>query len=129
MVKENLPKNFRELVDFLEARGDLVRVRREVDPVFEVSAVAKKLDPGPAILFEDIKGYDMPMVIGTDGDRRRIADSLGVSTLELAEHYADAVATPIPPVIVDDGPVKEVIRTEDIDVMGEMPVLTHYERD
>jgi 2,5-furandicarboxylate decarboxylase 1 len=128
-VKETLPKNFRDLVGFLEARGDLVRVKREVDPVFEVSGVAKKLDPGPAVLFENIKGYDMPMVIGTDGDRRRIAASLGVSTMELTEHYADAVANPLPALVVDDGPVKEVIRTEDLDVMGEMPVLTHYERD
>ena len=128
-MKQNLPKNFRELVTFLEARGDLVRVRKEVDPVFEVSAVAKRLDPGPAILFENIKGYDMPMVIGTDGDRRRIAGSIGVSPLALAEHYAEAIANPIPAVVVDDGPVKEVIRTEDIDVIREMPVLTHYEKD
>jgi 2,5-furandicarboxylate decarboxylase 1 len=128
-VTEGLPRNFRELVDFLEDRGDLVRVKREVDPVFEVSGVAKKLDPGPAILFENIKGHDMPMVIGTDGDRRRIASSFGVPTLELAEHYANAVANPIPAVVVDDGPVKEVIKTEDIDLMQEMPILTHYELD
>ncbi|MGH8913606.1 MAG: UbiD family decarboxylase [Acidimicrobiia bacterium] len=128
-MKENLPQSFRELVPFLEARGDLVRVRREVDPVFEVSAVAKKLDPGPALLFESIKGHDMAMVIGTDGDRRRIADSIGVSSMELTEHYAKAVADPIPAVVVDDGPVQEVIKTEDIDVMREMPVLTHYEKD
>jgi 2,5-furandicarboxylate decarboxylase 1 len=128
-VNESLPKNFRELVGFLEARGELVRVKREVDPVFEVSGVAKKLDPGPAVLFENIRGYEMPMVIGTDGDRRRIAASLGVPTIELAEHYADAVANPIPAVVVDGGPVQEVVRTEDIDLMREMPILTHYELD
>lgn len=128
-MKGSIPDNFRQQVDFLESRGDLVRVEREVDPVFEVAAVAKHLDPGPAVLFENVKGHDMPVVIGTDGDRRRIAASIGVSPLDLAERYAEAISDPIVPVVVDDGPIKEVIRHKDIDLMSEFPILTHYERD
>lgn len=126
---DGLPSNFREQVDFLEARGDLVRIRKTVDPRFEVAAVATRMDPGPALLFEDVAGHDLPVVIGTDGDRQRIASSLGVSTMDLAQHYADAIAHPIAPEFVETGPVKEVVRTTDIDLEAEMPVLTHYERD
>lgn len=123
------PTNFREQVDFLEARGELLRVKKAVDPQFEVAAVASRMDPGPALLFENVKGHSLPVVIGTDGDRGRIAASLGVTTLHLAERYADAVANPLAPTYVETGPVKEVIRTEDIDLQAEIPVLTHYERD
>lgn len=128
-MTDSIPHNFREQVHFLEERGDLVRVDREVDPVFEVAAVAKHLDPGPAVLFESVKGHDMPVVIGTDGDRRRVAASIGVSPLDLAETYAAAISDPIEPVVVETGPIKEVIRTEDIELLREFPILTHYERD
>lgn len=128
-VTNGQPANFREQVSFLEARGDLIRVKREVDPRFEVAAIASRMDPGPALLFESVKGYDLPVVIGTDGDRGRIAASLGVSTLQLTERYADSIAHPMPPQYVETGPVKEVIRTTDIDLQAEMPVLTHYEHD
>lgn len=124
-----LPKCFREQVEFLESRGDLIRIKKTVSPRFEVAAVAKKLDPGPAVMFESVEGHDMPVVIGTDGDRNRIAASLGVSPLNLAEKYAEAIENPIAPEVVDDGPVKEVRIEGPLDLMSELPILTHYERD
>lgn len=126
---QQLPGNFREQVAFLEERGDVVRIRKPVNTKFEVAAVAARMDPGPVLIFEHVEGHELPVVIGTDGDRRRIAASLGVSPLELVPRYADALAHPIPPEHVDTGPVKEVIRTRKVDIRAELPVLTHYEHD
>lgn len=125
----SLPKCFREQVDFLESRGDLIRITKQVSPRFEIAAVAKKLDPGPAVLFEKVDGHNMPVVIGTDGDRGRIAASLGISPLDLAERYAGAIADPVAPEVVEDGPIKEVRLDRAIDLMAELPILTHYEHD
>jgi len=64
----------------LEKQGELVRVRREVDRRFELSAVAKKLDGGPAVLFENVRGFSMPVLVGTEGTKDRVAGNLGVKT-------------------------------------------------
>ncbi len=61
--------SLRDTLARLEKQGDLVRVRREVDRRFELAAVAKKLDGGPAVLFEDVRGASMPVVVGTRSAR------------------------------------------------------------
>lgn len=124
-----LPGNFRDQLAFLEEQGDVIRVSKEVDPKFEIAAVATRMDPGPALVFENVKGHDLPVVIGVDGDRGRIAKSLGVTPLELIPRYVEAIEHPIAPEFVETGPVKEVIRTTDVDLGAEIPVLTHYEHD
>ena len=37
-------RDFRQIIDLLESSGDLVRIKREVDPKFEMSAIMKKLE-------------------------------------------------------------------------------------
>ena len=120
---------FRDQLDYLERTGQLVRVKKPVSARFEVAAVAKRLDPGPAILYEKIEGYDIPIALATDGDRRRIASSLGVDPIHFIDHYVDAINHPLAPEIVPTGPVKEVVKTGNIDLMAELPVMTHYELD
>lgn len=122
-------RDLREQIAWLEARGELQRIRRPVDPRFEIAALAQRLEGGPALLFENVKGYDLPVVLGTDNDRRRIAAALGSDNRGLIDHYLRAIAQPLAPVEVADGPVHEVVRTEGIDLLRDLPVLTHYERD
>ena len=68
-------------VRFLEARGALVRIAREVDPVLEVSAIAQQVmrAEGPALLFERVKGSRFPLLINTYATRARM--SLGARRL------------------------------------------------
>jgi len=70
--------SLRDCLERLEKQGDLVRIRREVDRRFELSAVAKKLDGGPAVIFENVRGASMPVVVGTTARRtawRRLSAS------------------------------------------------------
>jgi UbiD family decarboxylase len=78
--------SLRDTIARLEKQGDLVRVRREVDRTFELAAVAKKLDGGPAVLFENVRGTSMPVIVGTDGTKDRVARNLGIKPVELIEH-------------------------------------------
>src|SRR5512143_1042992 len=96
--------SLRDCIARLEKEGDLVRVCREVDRTFELSAVTKKLD-GKAVLFENVRGFSMPVVVGTEGTKDRIARNLGVKTRELVDHFARAIGSPIPWERVADGPV------------------------
>ena len=72
----------RTLSDFiaeLERRGDLKRVRREVEWACEVSEIASReaRTEGPALLFENVRGASFPVAVNVLGARRRIELALG----------------------------------------------------
>ena len=121
--------DLRSLITFLEAENWLKRITDPVDTVFELAAIAKKMEEGPALLFENVKGYDIPVVLGTDNRRDHIAKALGTDDFGLIHRYLEALSNPLPPVKVDDGPVKEVKLLDDINITKTLPVITHYERD
>ena len=75
-------KGVRTLSDFvaeLERRGDLKRVRREVDWACEVSEIASRevRADGPALLFENVRGAEFPLAVNVLAARRRIELALG----------------------------------------------------
>jgi 4-hydroxy-3-polyprenylbenzoate decarboxylase len=75
-----------EFVSALEARGELVRVTRPVDPVLEVAAIADRVmkSGGPALLFEKVGGAKFPLLINAYGSRVRM--SLALSTADIEDH-------------------------------------------
>ncbi|MEA1904397.1 MAG: UbiD family decarboxylase, partial [Candidatus Hadarchaeota archaeon] len=74
--------NLREFVDTLNKRGLLVKVKRPVDVKYEIATLMKMLDGRP-ILFEDVKGYSMPIVANVCSSRELVAIGLGVKKEEL----------------------------------------------
>ncbi len=119
----------RETLTRLEKAGELVRIRRTVDRTFELSAVAKKLDGGPAVLFENVRGFSMPVLLGTEGTKDRVAANLGVKRAELVDHFARAIGHPIPWTRVSEGPVKAKILRAPFDIGKILPVPHHYEKE
>ena len=77
------PKDF---LACLEAEGDLVRVTSPVDVLYEISAYIRKTsdEQGPAVLFERVKGFDMP-VVGGFAARRRVLRALEYAPGEALE--------------------------------------------
>lgn len=65
----------------LEKRGLLKRIKTEVSTELEISEIMDRLvrGGGPAVIFENVKGYDMPVVANLYGTRERIAIGLGGS--------------------------------------------------
>ncbi len=63
----------------LERRGELRRIRVEVDPELEITEIATRVvkDEGPALLFERVKGSDFPLLINVLGSPGRIELALG----------------------------------------------------
>ena len=73
---------FTDLQSFLshcEKRGDLVRVRAEVDPRLEIAEIVTRVvrDDGPAIVFERVAGSRFPVAANVLGAARRCAWALG----------------------------------------------------
>jgi len=124
-------KDLRSFLNLLEKEGDLKKVEREVDPKFEVAAILNKLSKtkGPAVLFEKVKGYNIPIAGNICGTRERISKALKVKPQEILKKYVKALKNPAPPKTVSSGPVKEEKITGDINLQKALPVLTHYEED
>ena len=121
--------NFRDQLAFLEREGLVRHFTKPVRSKFELSAVSKRLEEGPALFFEKVEGYDIPVVIGTDNTRARIAKALGVDNNGLNELYTNAIANPLAPQIVADGPVKENVIVRDIDLLKLLPIPVHHEKN
>jgi 4-hydroxy-3-polyprenylbenzoate decarboxylase len=69
----------REFIAFLEQRGELVRIKREVDPNLEMTEISDRTlrAKGPALLFENPKGYDTPVLCNLFGTPDRVAMGMG----------------------------------------------------
>ena len=131
--------DLRELLEKLEAIGELKRVKQEVHWKYEIGAWSYymcNLDPpGPAVLFERVTGYDKRYTVVSNvlASYRRIAVALGldpdVSKQELINVYRERLKGRIKPVLVQTGPVKENVHLgADINLF-EFPVPYWHPRD
>lgn len=72
--------DLREFLAFLEREGELRRIRPEVDPRLEMTELCDRVlrRGGPALLFEQPRGYSMPVLANLFGSPRRIALGMGL---------------------------------------------------
>src|SRR5919202_76872 len=101
-VQTGAPRDLRAHLAGLEAQGLLQRVRTEVDPAWEITSVARQvfLQARPerryALLFERVRGYDQPVVVGALAASRAVyAAGLGVAPAAILERWATALRCPI----------------------------------
>ena len=101
-----MDQSFRGFLAALEQRGEVQRIKRKVDPRFELASVLMLRDNGPAQIFENVAGYNMPLVAHVLNSRARFADALGVPYAELEQRLQSALQNPIPPILVREAPVQ-----------------------
>ena len=127
----------RRWCSLLEQQGELRRISAEVDWNCEIGAIARRVleKKGPALLFDNIKGYHngrcSKLFVSSLGARSRLALALGfppdIANRDLIQYVMDKNREAIPPVLVDTGPVKEVIVRGDTIDQTEFPVPKwHY---
>ncbi|WP_397534839.1 UbiD family decarboxylase [Roseateles sp.] len=77
-------RDLREFVHGLETLGELKRVTEPVSPVLEMTALSDKVlrAAGPALFFEQAKGYDIPVLANLFGTPRRVALGMGAQDLQ-----------------------------------------------
>ena len=151
-------RDLREFLDFLNARGELKRISAPVSWDLEITEITQRMlqQGGPALLFENVEGYDgIPVLINLYGTEQRAAWALGVD--ELSELPASiekmmSIAQGGPPkglvdklrmlgdlvklgrigpksVEREDAPVQEVImQGDDVDLFS-MPILKTWPQD
>ena len=77
-------KDLRDFISFLESKGDLRRITTPVNPELEITEICDRTvkQGGPALLFENVEGYDIPVLINMYGSEQRMAWALGVEKLD-----------------------------------------------
>jgi len=149
--------SYRSLADFLEqlARaGEMVRVEAAVDPVLEAAEISARSikvagtlrvpSAGPALLFGNPTGHDIPLLANLLASESRVCEALGVaSPKEIVERLAlltepaepegwferlktaphVAALGKVPPRRVKSAPCQQIVRLGgDVD-LGELPAL------
>ena len=117
-------KELRDFIDKCEQEGELHRIKAEVDWNLELGHVAKLSEErkGPALLFENVKGYDIPVLTSAFTTTRRFAIALGMpldsSICDMAREWMQLTTKkPVKAKLVDSGPVCEmVIEGKDVDI-------------
>jgi UbiD family decarboxylase len=121
-------KDLRKFLALLEERGLLKHVKKEVDKDWELACIARWVcqsfegDQSFGLIFDNVKGFRVPVVTQVFGSREMYALALGTTPDNIYEKWISAYQNPIKPVEVREGPVKEVIKTGDEVNLDEIPV-------
>ena len=76
--------NLAEFVQVLERAGELKRISHPVNAELEITEIADRVmkSAGPALLFENVIGKTLPVLINAFGSVKRMALALGVKDIE-----------------------------------------------
>ncbi len=87
-------QDLRDFIRLLEQRGELKRIQVEVDPHLEMTEICDRTlrKGGPALLFENPKGYDMPVLANLFGTPERVALGMGAESVEALREVGKLLA-------------------------------------
>ena len=139
----------------LEERGELLRIKAEVDPCLEMTEVADRTlrQGGPALLFENPRGHTTPVLANLFGTEQRVALGMGAESVSALREIGEILAylrQPDPPKgmrdLMDKAPLlKQVLNMgpkivrnppcqyhvkqgDDVD-LGQLPIQTCWPED
>lgn len=86
--------DLRDFIAALEKRGELVRVHAEVDPKLEITEIADRTlrAGGPALLFENPKGFKTPVLANLFGTEQRVALGMGAQDITALREIGELLA-------------------------------------
>jgi len=148
-------KDLRDFIAQLESNGELKRITTEVDPNLEMTEICDRVlrAGGPALLFENPKGFDTPVLGNLFGTPERVAMGMGETSVTALREVGKLLASlkePSPPKgikdaissipkfkkVLDMAPKKVkkancqavVIEGDDVD-LGKIPIQTCWPDD
>lgn len=146
-------ESLRDLIDALEEKGQLIRVKTSVDPDLEIAEIMRRLmyaKDKPAVLFENVKGYTIPILGNTFGSKERLGIALEEDDFSnIGNRIVDLARMKMPtgvfgklkmlpklseisdygPKHIDNGPVKEVVLSEEKADLSTLPILRSFKGD
>ncbi|HHH43248.1 MAG TPA: 4-hydroxy-3-polyprenylbenzoate decarboxylase [Gammaproteobacteria bacterium] len=148
-------QDLRDFITQLEQQGELVRITHPVDPALEMTEICDRTlrAGGPALLFENPKGFEIPVLANLFGTPQRVAAGMGVDSVAALREVGELLAflrEPDPPKGMKDAwqklPVfrkvldmaprvrkqaacqQQILRGADVD-LGKLPIQTCWPGD
>jgi 4-hydroxy-3-polyprenylbenzoate decarboxylase len=86
--------DLRDFIALLEQRGELVRISQEVDPYLEMTEISDRTlrAKGPALLFENPKGHNVPVLCNLFGTPERVALGMGQENVSALRDIGELLA-------------------------------------
>ena len=87
-------KDLRDFLNYLEQQGELKRISYPVDPNLEMTEICDRVlrAGGPALLFENPKGYSVPVLANLFGTEKRVAMGMGQKDIEALQEVGELLA-------------------------------------
>ena len=109
-------RDIRQFIARLDAAGELLEIDAEVDPNEELGAICRKVldEGGPALMFNNVAGFQYPVFTNMLGTKDRIALAMDVALAEVGDAFLTrSRSRPWPqPRMVTSAPCKEVVIPE-----------------
>ena len=145
-------ENLREYVESLEEVDQLRRIRAKVSVDLEVAEILRRVmykSEGPAILFENVEGYKIPVLGNAFGSLKRLKMALNIENFEeIGERMTSLTKLRIPhglldkfkmlpklselsdyaPKNISSGPIMEVIETSN-PTLDRLPIIKSFPKD
>ena len=145
-----------EFIERLEIDGELLRINESVSPILEIAEitdrVSKKPGGGKALLFENVEGSSMSVLINAFGSTKRMNLALGVHNIEdIAKRIESYIKIPPPTTLLEKAkllpmllqaaqfpaklvqpahpPCQEVVHLNDDIDLGTIPILQCWPQD
>ena len=87
-------KDLRDFITQLEQQGELKRISLEVDPNLEMTEICDRTlrAKGPALLFENVKNSNVPVLANLFGTPKRVAMGMGEDSVEALHEIGELLA-------------------------------------
>ena len=145
-------KDLQEFIKRLEKLGELKRIKEPVSPELEITEITDRVCKmhGPALLFENVPGYKMPVLMNAFGSFKRMSLALEVPNLDsLGQEILDFIEAEAPdtlikklkmvpklkrmanamPKMTNKAPCQDIVlKGEEVD-LGILPVLKCWPED
>jgi 4-hydroxy-3-polyprenylbenzoate decarboxylase len=145
-------EDLRGFIRALDRAGHLKRIRAEVEAELEIAEITDRVSKrgGPALLFENVRGYSIPVLINALGSRERMKLALGISEYsDITGRITELTDVKSPqgliekikmvprlaevgkmfPKVVRDGPCKERVLKEGKFSLLDFPVIKCWPED
>ena len=143
-------ESIQHFIDELEKAGELKRVKTEVDTNLEIAEILRRVSytDGPAVLFENVRNYEIPVLGNAFGSIKRLEIGLETKDFsEIGQRIVDMTKMEIPsgvfnkirklpelskmsesfPKLEKSGPVTDIINNSP--TFDKIPILKSWPKD
>ncbi len=145
-------KDLKKFISHLEKKNELIRIKEEVSPHLEITEITDRVSKlhGKSLLFENVQGHTIPVLMNAFGSMKRTAMALGVNKVEeISNLFSDLLKNELPsgwldkikllpklkrflslaPKIVANPPCQQVIYREKEVSLSSIPILFCWPED